>query len=80
MEAVNIRFFEAIFNDPHELVSNIAFNGQFFLEVTFDHSSQDVGIGRYTNFMTIKFIKILHGFRIPIGSDDNFNIFREDLR
>jgi hypothetical protein len=44
------------------------------------HIFHVVEIIRNANFLAIKFVKISHGLRLSIGSDDNFNIFGEVAR
>lgn len=46
----------------------------------FDHSFNDLHINRDGYFGTVESVKIIHRLRVSIGSDDDFNIFREVFR
>lgn len=45
-----------------------------------DHASHDSHIGRHADSVALQFIEIFHGLGIPVGSDDNFDVFGEDPR
>ena len=45
-----------------------------------DHSFNDLHINRDGYFGAVEPVKIIHRLRVSIGSDDDFNIFREVFR
>ena len=76
----NFWFLDVFLKHGHKLIFDAASNAQFFVEVAFDHPPHDSHIGRHADSVALQFIEIFHGFGIPVSSDDNFNVFREDPR